>query len=300
MTNNIYQLIEQSSYRGTKRVILHKLARLALKKGFAYCSVGTLASSCGISERTTQYHLAHLKRDGVLRIDYEAGQFRENHYYLNDLLLASEGDKRSTHKRVTKPAKEGCNFSQVEGDSSAFEEGDKTLTQPRGFTKNIPRTTTTMSNGDGGGIVSSIEENPKPSFNMEDVQQLISKWNALPFTKKFLQPAESANSFKPGSVWAGIVAFCNRKDWLNQWERVLRTYSNSPLLRTGGDSGNLNSLDWLFVKGGLIQVEGGRFKQDAIEKVTEQNVDEVTQKYVNYAKGWNILAVNDNTQVKTQ
>jgi len=72
--------IERSDYVGTKRNILKTIHGLSKKEGHCYASVDNLASRIGIATRTLQDHLRDLEAAGVIDIEYNVGEHRQNHY----------------------------------------------------------------------------------------------------------------------------------------------------------------------------------------------------------------------------
>jgi hypothetical protein len=90
-----YNIVTASGYGSVKVAILKELVGLSKEKGYAYCSVATLASGCGMGKRSMQYHLTQLREDGVLNIEYGGGT-QVSHYTINFEVLMGRGETHAT------------------------------------------------------------------------------------------------------------------------------------------------------------------------------------------------------------
>ncbi len=111
-----YNIIKASRYGSVKTAILKELAGLSREKGYAYCSVATLASFCGMKERSMQSHLRQLEQDGVIRIEYGVGRKHVNHYHVDFTALAAKTQKGASS------GDKGCSFMQEKGADSGEKE----------------------------------------------------------------------------------------------------------------------------------------------------------------------------------
>ncbi len=212
-----YNIIKASGYGSVKTAILKELAGLSREKGYAYCSVATLASFCGMKERSMQSHLRQLEQDGVIGIEYGVGRKHVNHYHVDFTALAAKTQKGASS------GDKGCSFMQ--GNGAGF--GDKGCSiVPEKVQDSTPNIREVREVKTDKSVLPAGAENGLS--NAANVFKIWESWNKAieAFTKNKGTPI-------PAAISNGVIAGTNllydaidswvgsNTDWEVRWQLVL-------------------------------------------------------------------------------